>query len=59
MDWEAIIWFIIWAVVILAGAGLILWAVIAGFAISTARAAKKDFDKGFESDFFKSARRGL
>lgn len=52
-DWNSIIWFIIWAVVILATCGLIIWAILAVLATRAFKAAKKDFDKGFESDFFK------
>lgn len=56
IDWNSIIWFVIWAVVILVSLGLVAWVVIAAFAARTFKAAKKDFDKGFDSDFFRRNR---
>ncbi|MEO7018365.1 MAG: hypothetical protein ABI067_17795 [Leifsonia sp.] len=56
IDWNAIIWFVVWAVVILASAGLVIWLIFASFAAARFRAVKKDFDKGFDSDFFKNHR---
>jgi len=56
MDWEPIIWFVIWAVVILASVALVIWAGIAIFAARQFKEVREDFDKGFESDFFKRHR---
>ena len=60
IDWNSIIWFVIWAAVILVSLGLIIWASLALFAARQFKSVKSDFkadfDKGFDSDFFKSSR---
>jgi len=56
IDWNAIIWFVIWAAVALAAIGIIIWIVVAAFAARQFKAVKADFDKGFDSDFFKNRR---
>ena len=55
-DWNSIIWFIIWAVVIFAAAVIAIWIAVASFAARRFKAIRKDFDKGFDSDFFKRNR---
>ena len=56
IDWNAIIWTVIWVVGALVVLGLITWIVFASFAARQFKAISKDFDKGFDSDFFKSTR---
>lgn len=56
MDWGAIIWFVIWAVVIFAAIALAVWITMAVFAARTVRKVSSDFDKGFDSEFFKRHR---
>lgn len=57
IDWNAIIWFVIWAAVVIIGLWLIIWASVAAFAARQFKAVKSDLNKGFDSDFFKNARR--
>jgi hypothetical protein len=56
IDWNAIIWFVIWAAVALVSVGLVIWIVVAAVAARHIKAVRADFDKGFDSDFFKNNR---
>jgi hypothetical protein len=61
MNWEAVIWFVIWAVVILAGLGVAAWIVIAVLAASNMRRITKSItsqtDDPFDAPFFRRNRR--
>ena len=59
IDWNAIIWFVIWAAVIIVGLWFVIWITVVSFAARNFKAVKKDFDRGFDSDFFKNPRRRL
>ncbi|GAB3125772.1 hypothetical protein [Glaciibacter psychrotolerans] len=56
IDWNAIIWFVIWAAAVIASLWLIIWVTVASIAVRRAKAFKADFDKGFDSEFFKRHR---
>ena len=55
-EWAALVWFIVWAVVIGAAVIIAIWVGFFIFATKKARALQADFDKGFDSDFFKRNR---
>ena len=57
IDWNAIIWFVIWAAVIIAALWLVIWITVASIAARQFKEVRRDFDKGFDGDFFKSVRR--
>jgi hypothetical protein len=48
LDWNAIIWFVIWAVVIFAAVGLAVWVVM----FSLMLRSHKEFEKGFKGKRF-------
>lgn len=56
IDWNAIVWFIIWSAAIFIGLSMVVWIIVASIAAFVAKSVKDDFDKGFESDFFKRNR---
>ena len=56
IDWNSIIWFVIWAAVIISAFVLVAWVTFASFIARRVKAEQRDFDKGFDSDFFKNAR---
>lgn len=55
--WIDIVWFVIWAAVILIGLGIITWIVVAAVTVRSVRNFNKDFDRGFDSDFFTKRQR--
>jgi hypothetical protein len=55
-EWKDLIWFIVWGVAILGAVVTTIWAVVVIIAAKTAKKIHADFDKGFDSNFFK---RGL
>ena len=57
IDWNSIIWFVIWAAVIIAAVAFTIWVVFALFVARRIKESRRDFDKGFDSDFFKNARK--
>lgn len=48
-EWADLIWFIVWAVVILAGVGLALWAVLAVFAMRRFKKTEEIVRSRFDS----------
>ena len=55
-EWADLIWFIVWGVVIFAAVVIAIWVAFVIFATKKAKAFHADFDKGFDSDFFKRNR---
>jgi len=60
INWEPIIWFVIWAGVILASVGIIIWASVAAIAASNFRKINKSMtsrsDDPFDTPFFRNRR---